>query len=80
MIKIKQLLIFLGVQKFLSIRKLPEFIFDYFKFISLSNSLGVDKKFNPKLTNIYPIFSDKTAAHGFVRHYIFHAGWAARII
>ncbi len=78
--KIKQILIYLGVHKLLSIRKLPEFIFDYFKYNSLSNSVGVDKKFNAKLTNIYPIFSDKTAAHGFDRHYIFHTAWAARIV
>lgn len=80
MIKIKQLLIYLGAHKFLSIRKLPEFIFDYFKFNSLSNSVGVENKFNAKLTNIYPIFLDKTATHGFDRHYIFHTAWSARIV
>jgi SAM-dependent methyltransferase len=78
--KLKKVLVYLGVHKFLSIRKIPEYITDFFKFNRLSHTVGIDKKFTAKFNNIYPIFLDKTATHGFDRHYIFHTAWAARIV
>lgn len=78
--RFKRILIYLGIHQLLAVRKLPEYISDYNTFKKLQKKDGLDKNFNLKISDIYPILLDKTITHGFDRHYIFHTAWAARVV
>ena len=56
------------------INQLPRFVFDYFKF----------KKGAPEwpceISDLLPMLDDKTSTMGFDAHYVYHTGWAARVL
>lgn len=54
----------------------PRFIRDFQRFKSQKG----DCRFNLKWSECYPCLLDRTSDTPFDRHYVFHTGWAARIL
>ena len=79
MSSLKKFLKFFGLHKVYALRKSGEYASDYVKFKKMSKDVGLDKDFKVNISEIFPILSEKTATHGFDRHYIFHTAWAARV-
>jgi hypothetical protein len=57
-----------------NITHIPLFFWDYIKFIR-----GVTS-WKCSIFELLPIFQDKTSDMGFDSHYVYHTGWAARIL
>ena len=77
-LSIKKILKFFGVHKILIIQKYLSFVrsFMLFKKASSRNQ----KRFNISWKNRYPCLNDNTTQTYFDRHYVYHTGWAARVL
>lgn len=51
---------------------------DYWRFKNASSTM--DDRFPIKWKDHYAIIHERTANHGFDSHYIYHTGWAARVL
>jgi SAM-dependent methyltransferase len=74
---IKPALTRLGIHKVLSIKRYIDFITDFKKFKKISKS---NTRLDIHWKNRYPCLNDRTGETHFDRHYIYHTGWAARIL
>ncbi len=64
------------IKKAKNILLTPFVLKDYFLF----QKIDKEKRFNTKLSDLYPQVKDKTIGTNFDRHYVYHTSWAARVL
>jgi hypothetical protein len=75
---VKKFLKFFKIHKLLFFKKYFLFLKDFFNFKKKSNQNK--KRFSIEWKKRYPCLNDNTKETYFDRHYVYHTGWAARII
>jgi SAM-dependent methyltransferase len=65
------------MKRYLKALSSPKFIGQYLGYRSLAKAAGTTQ---PSLSRIRPILDEATPQTGFDKHYVYHTGWAARIL
>ena len=57
--------------------KIPNYLFQYYKF---KKNININNKWNIKFTDMLPILDEDSSVMSFDSHYVYHTGWASRVL